>query len=155
MKSITIKKNLLSGIIAIAAGIILLVMMPYAIKSKVNTVTSAIGPTYMPTLIAAVMIICGIGLVVQSLFFKKEETITIELNRDAYVLLYAVLLVVAYAILMPLIGFFITSIAFSICSLLIMEDKNKVHFILAIALVSLIFFGFKYGLSVKLPSLFL
>ena len=56
MKKITLKKNLCSGILAVLIGVFLRVILPYSIKSKVNTVTSAVGPAYLPKLVIYGMI---------------------------------------------------------------------------------------------------
>ena len=154
MKEIKIKKNLASGIISVLAGTVLWLMIPYCIKSKVNYLTSSIGPTYMPKLIVIVMIVCGVGLIIQSLILKKDETVTISISDELRVLIYLGLLI-AYILLLPILGFILTSGLFVCCSLWLMESRNKFHYLTALIIVLLVFVGFKYGLSVNLPTLFL
>ena len=81
MKKITLKKNLCSGILAVLIGVFLRVILPYSIKSKVNTVTSAVGPAYLPKLVIYGMILCGICLLLTSLVLKKDETLEVEIGR--------------------------------------------------------------------------
>ncbi|MDY4610514.1 MAG: tripartite tricarboxylate transporter TctB family protein [Sphaerochaetaceae bacterium] len=154
MKEITLKKNLTSGIIAVVTGIVLWFMIPYCIKAKVTYVTSSIGPTYMPKLIIGVMTICGLGLIFQSLVLKKDETVTICIKDELRVLVYLGVLI-AYIVLLPIVGFVVASILFACVSLYLMESKNKKYYIAAFAIVIAVFLGFKYGLSVYLPTLFI
>lgn len=154
MKKITLKKNLSSGVIAILTGVLLRVMLPYSIKSKVHTVTAAVGPDYLPKLVIYVMLLCGAGLVFLSLILKKEETIEIELKEESHVLRYFILLL-AYMVTMKYAGFLIASLLFSAISLWLMEDRNKLHYLYIELLVVVIFAAFKYGLRVPLPTIFL
>lgn len=154
MKKITLKKNLSSGVIAILTGVLLRVMLPYSIKSKVHTVTAAVGPDYLPKLVIYAMLLCGAGLVFLSLILKKEEIIEIELKEEGHVLRYFILLL-AYMFTMKYAGFLIASLLFSAISLWLMEDRNKLHYLYIELLVVVIFAAFKYGLRVPLPTIFL
>ncbi len=154
MKKIALKKNLTSGIIAVIFGVVLWVMLPYCIKSGVNSVTSAVGPEYIPKIILAVTTACGIGLIFTSIVLKKDETVDIELKSETRALIYMVLLIV-YVLLLPHIGYLISSMAFAGVSLLVMQCRKASYYIFAEILVVLIFIGFKYGLSVSLPTIWL
>lgn len=154
MKKIVIKKNLWSGIIAFGLGTVLLIMLPYFIKAKVNTVTSAVGPDYLPSLVLYCMIICGIGLIIKSLVFKREETIEVTFKLEGRVWLYMTALVV-YVIAISYLGFLISSLIFSVISLRLMECKNRKYYLFIGVLVIFIFVSFKYGLHVSLPTIVL
>ncbi len=151
---ITLKKNLSSGIAAVVIGTFLRVILPYSIKSKVNTVTAAVGPDYLPKLVIYGMILCGIGLVLTSLILKKDETIEIELGSEGRVLVYFALLL-AYMFAMQFAGFLLASLIFSAVSMWLMEDRKWTHYLWVELLVLVIFVSFKYGLRVSLPTLFL
>ncbi|PNV62973.1 hypothetical protein C0033_05415 [Clostridium sp. chh4-2] len=154
MKRIVLKKNLASGIAAIAIGVLFRIILPYSIKAKVHTVTSAVGPDYLPKLAIYGMMLCGAGLVFLSLALKKDETIEIELGREVHVLIYFALLL-AYMITMKYAGFLLASLVFSAISMWLMEDKNWRHYLYTELLVIVIFVAFKYGLRVPLPTIFL
>jgi len=154
MKQTTIKKNLTSGIIAVVAGAILWFMLPYAIDAKVIVISAGIGPDYLPKIVIMIMIASGIGLVFQSLVLKKDETVVIVHSDELHALLYSII-IIGYVLILPFIGFILSSIIFSVLSLLIMESKHIKHFFIIVLLVIAVFIGFKYGLSVSLPTILL
>lgn len=154
MKKITLKKNLGSGTAAVVIGVFLRMILPYSIKSKVNTVTAAVGPAYLPKLVIYGMILCGIGLIAVSLVLKKDEAVEIELGAEGHVLIYFALLL-AYMTAMKYMGFLIASLVFSAVSMRLMEDRSWKHYLYIELLVVIIFVSFKYGLRVSLPTIFL
>ena len=151
---IKIRKNLWSGILTIVFSVILWVALPFCIKSQVTTLTAAIGPDYLPRLIIALMGICGIGLVITSLALKKDEEIEINLKDELRTFIF-VGIILAYILLMPVIGFLIDTILFSCVALLFMETRKPRHYVAVVILTILIFVGFKYGLMVSLPTIIL
>ena len=151
---IKIRKNLWSGILTIVFSVILWVALPFCIKSQVTTLTAAIGPDYLPRLIIALMGICGIGLVITSLALKKDEEIEINLKDELRTFIF-VGIILAYILLMPVIGFLIDTILFSCVALFFMETRKPSHYVAVVILTILIFVGFKYGLMVSLPTIIL
>lgn len=154
MKQIKLKKNLSSGIIGTLFGAVMLIAIPYCIKAKISMVSSGIGPDYLPRLVAVLMICCGIGLIIQSLVLKKDEEVVIEFGREGHALLFAAAMIV-YVILLPLIGFVLSSILFAFASLFLMECRKPMYYLSTAILVVAIFITFKYGLSVALPTIIL
>lgn len=153
MKTFILKKNLSSGITALITGLFLRLLLPYTIKSKVHTVTAAVGPDYLPKLVIYGMILCGAGLIFTSLIFKKDETFTVTLRDESHVLRYFLLLF-AYMAALHYGGFLISSLVFSAISMWLMECRNWKHYLCIELLVLVIFAGFKYGLHVPLPAIF-
>lgn len=143
-------KNLCSGIIAVVAGVTLMLMLPYHIKSKVNNMTAAVGPEYLPRLVIYLMIACGIALIFTSLVLKKEEYVEIELKRELHSMMYFAALVV-YVVMMQYLGFIISSALFGLASLMLMEDRNPRHIGATMVLVAAVALAFRYGLNVPLP----
>lgn len=154
MKQVKLKKNLSSGIIGTLFGAVMLIAIPYCIKAKISLVSSGIGPDYLPRLVAVLMICCGIGLVFQSLVLKKDEEVVIEFDKESHALLFAAAMII-YVILLPIIGFVLSSILFASASLFLMECKKPMYYLSTALLVLVIFAAFKYGLSVALPTLIL
>jgi len=154
VKQIKLKKNLTSGIIGALFGVIMLVAIPLCIKAKISLVSSGIGPDYLPRLVAMLMIACGLGLVFQSLFLKKDEEVVITFRQEGHALLFAAAMIV-YVILLPVIGFVLSSVLFAFASLFLMECKKPLYYLSTALLVLGIFVAFKYGLSVALPTLIL
>lgn len=151
---ITIKKNLWSGIVTVVASLILWFALPYCIKSQVTSLTAAIGPDYLPRLMIALMGICGVGLIITSLVLKKDEEIEVDLKDELRTLIF-VGIILAYILLMPVIGFLIDTILFSCIALFFMETRKPSHYLVVVILTVLIFVGFKYGLMVSLPTIIL
>lgn len=154
MERLTFKKNLTSGIIGLAFGAVMWFAIPYCIKSKITMVSSNIGPDYLPKLVAIVMIVCGIGLIFQSLVLKKDETVEVEFSKEGRAMLFALAMII-YVVVLPYAGFVIASGLFACVSLFLMECRKKLYYLYAILLVLVIFAAFKYGLSVALPTLIL
>lgn len=153
MKTITFKKNLWGGITAVIIGGLLWIILPYCIVSKMQHTTNSIGPEYLPRLILMVLVVSGVGLIVKSVLFKKDEEVTISVHDELYAILYMISFI-TYVFLLPFLGFVLSSIVFSAASLFLMHDKCLKHYLYACALVALIFVGFKFGLGVNLPAIF-
>lgn len=150
---IKLKKNLCSGIAALVFGAGVMISLPYTIKSKITLETSAVGPDYLPKLVLSVMILCGIGLIFNSLVLKKDEEVEIDVKKEQKVLLYMMLFII-YGGVMKYIGFIAASLMFSAVSLRIMECRKVQYYVWAAVTVLFIFVSFKYGLKVPLPALF-
>ena len=149
---IVIKKNLWSGIVTVLVSIILWITLPYCIKTQVTSLTAAIGPDYLPRLMIAMMGFCGIGLVITSIIFKKDDEIEIDLKSELRTVVF-VIMILGYILLMQIIGFLLATIIFSCGALFFMETKKPMHYAVVIILSVLIFVSFKYGLRVSLPTL--
>lgn len=154
MKIIRFRKNLCSGIVAVLIGLLFLFILPYSIKSKVTTVTAAVGPSYLPKLVIYGMILCGCLLIARSLILKKDEVTELDLGAEGPVLVYYGLLL-GYITAMRYVGFLASSLVFSAISLWMMESRNWKHYLYTALLVVVIFTTFKYGLRVPLPTVFL
>lgn len=89
---IVIKKNLWSGIVTVLVSIILWITLPYCIKTQVTSLTAAIGPDYLPRLMIAMMGFCGIGLVITSIIFKKDDEIEIDLKSELRTVVFVIMI---------------------------------------------------------------
>ena len=146
---ISIKKNLYSGIFAVLFGAVMLITIPIFINFRVQIVTKAIPPDYLPKIVSWFMIICGALLIVQSLVFKKESIVEMELNDEVRTLLY-IGLVLVFIFLFRFVGFLIAALVAIPLSLILMEDRSVRHYIIGEVLVLLVWSSFKFLLHVPL-----
>lgn len=147
---ITLRKNLWAGIFSALFGVVFWLLIPVYIRSKVITNTSAVGPDYMPRLVAGLMILLGVGLIVQSLVFKKDSTVTIVLRQELHALIIFVVLLV-YVLLLPIAGYLIATPLFGCGLLALTRDKKWPHYVVLIALSGLVYCLFRFLLHVPLP----
>lgn len=144
---ISIKKNLSSGIFSILFGVGMLITIPYFIKYKIQVVSNAIGPDYLPKIVAILMLVCGTLLVIKSLVFKKDDRVTINLKSEIRTVLYIVLVIV-FIVIFKFISFLIAALLAVPLSLLIMEDRNIKHYIAGEILAVMVWAMFKFLLHV-------
>lgn len=97
------------AVAAIGASIVILV------PSQTNPIPglqTQMSPGLIPTLVGAGLILSGLGLILQSSLGSVDEP-PIDLDRTASVrIVISVLLIVAYTMIFPLLGFVVTSAIF-------------------------------------------
>ena len=147
---INLRVNLVSGIFAVLFGIFFRIMIPYQIVTKRRLDTNAVGSDYLPKMVAVICIVIGVALIIQSLLFKKEKIVKINLRDEARVSVVAAI-ILAYIILMPKIGFLISSIVATALILLFLKCKKWHYYVIIATLSALVHFSFTYGLSIHLP----
>lgn len=115
-----------------------------------------IGPDFMPRLYAILLIALSIILIIQS--YRKNEGRDEKSSESGYFKysIITMLLLGAYIIIIPIIGFYISTIIFVVSMLLFSQVRNKI--ILAVIPVSIsifIFVFFSILLNVSMPSGFI
>ncbi|GAB6087195.1 tripartite tricarboxylate transporter TctB family protein [Alkaliphilus crotonatoxidans] len=113
------------------------------------------GPRLLPYLAEALMVICGIGIIVQS-EIKKEEEKT-YLTKDGWKRLgIAFGVLIAYAIALTYVGFIWATpfMAFALVNMLSGEKKVSlaVNIILSIVISAALYLIFAKGFGVMLPQ---
>ena len=145
-----IRVNLASGIFAVLFGIAFWLLIPYQIISKQRLVTNAVGSDFVPKRVAIIIIILGLSLIIQSLLLKKDKSVNVVLRDEGRVFV-VVAIIFANILLMPKIGFLVTSIASTAIILLFLKCKKWHYYAVTAALAAVIYFSFKYGLYIRLP----
>ena len=142
------RTNLVAGVIAIIAAIVLFILIPSQVgveKRATYGVTSRTIPYAMAFLIAA----CGLGLVFQSLILKKDEVKELDLAQEGKGLAYMGVIVL-YAIGFSK-SFVVSTSLLGGITLAMQKDKKPLHYVIVVALVLVLYFVFNELLHVRLP----
>lgn len=142
------KSNIFVSIIIILIGIATLI----EVKSFPQGQNNVVGPGFFPGIIAAILIILGIILFIQSIRIKKDEDIKVNLfdseNKLAYIIMGITLI---YLIAINYIGFLISSIIYLTTLITLYGGKNKLKSLIASSVISsAIYFVFNILLNVPI-----
>ncbi|WP_164671166.1 tripartite tricarboxylate transporter TctB family protein [Virgibacillus doumboii] len=112
---------------------------------------SITGPAFMPRIYAVLLIALGIILFCKSVFISNEEP-----NPNSKKVLLFILLFIIYAVLIPILGFYLSSILFLVM-LLWMNHVKKVIYLVSVpaGVAFFLFVFFQQLLNVPLPTGFL
>src|SRR5690554_4042682 len=95
--NIRYRSNLTAGISAVVVSIVIFLIIPLEIGEDVQAVHGITSRTF-PYVLSGLMGACGLGLIIQSLVFKKDEIKEIKLGQEVKGVLYIiVLLIYAFA----------------------------------------------------------
>ena len=152
--TIRYRSNLWAGIIAIALGIAILILIPQQIGiDPPSTSTTGITSRTVPSAMAVVMIACGAGLIFQSLVLKKDTVKTVVLKKELRAVIYAVMLIIFTKIFKE--SYVLATLFLSIGTLVILKCKKPLYYIIEIILIFVLFFIFTEMLHVRLPAIWL
>ncbi len=142
------RTNLVAGVIALIAAIILFDIIPSQVGVE-RRATYGITSRTIPYAMAFLMAGCGAGLIIQSIIFKKDEVKEIDLLQEGKGLLYMGVIVL-YAIGFSK-SFLISTSLLGVVTLAMQKDKKALHYIVVVALVVALYFIFNELLHVRLP----
>lgn len=152
--------------------LIVSVVMYIATFSFEALTTTLIGPAFMPQIIAIAIGIFSILIIVNGFMktrtIEKEETLPepvveghddklISGQKDSYrPVILTLLLMLAYVVLIPVIGFLITTILYIFLQMMILSDKTtrKIWLFALVSIVSsvVIYYVFRNVFYVMLPT---
>lgn len=149
---INFKSNLVSGIISTIFAIVLWLIIPIQCADVSNKM---IKSDFLPRLIAAVILVCGIWLIAQSILKpEKERIVSMDLKKEGRVAIYMVGLII-YTLVFAKIGFLFSSLLLSLFTLIFIKERRPMFYLIVVIYVTAIFFVFKYALGIPLPAMFL
>ena len=147
--------NLTSGILFLIVSVILYLLIP----SQIQTIeTTQVTARTVPSLLFLVMMFCSVILIIQGILNKDKKTyiISSELFKDpafrkeAKTLIYIVMLL-AYALIMPHIGFVPASLLLTNGIIFYFGARKWYFYAIASANVLIAYFVFCNLLQVSLP----
>jgi len=142
------RENLAAGIVSILFGIALLVLTPLQIKAE-SASTYGISSRTIPNALGVLVILCGAGLLIESLVLKKDEVkelaISSELKGAAYMLL---LIVYSRTVAM---NFVISTMLLGTVTLGFVKCKKPLYYGIVVITVAGIYLIFTQLLHVRLP----
>ena len=156
------KQDIGWGIFFLGFSIFIWIIVPFEISDSKHF---ALGPRFFPRVISIILGLVSVGFVISTLFKHKKDmsgkTAADDGNRTAEkirripfdevraVLVFACMLI--YALLMPIIGFVISSILTAGIILFILGGRKWYYYGIVALSVLLIYYVFKYLLYVQLP----
>lgn len=142
-------KNLAGGVLFLGIGAVILLLIPSQIAPPEP---GMIGPRFVPTLMAAGMILASIVLIVQGLAAKKGAGILLrELLPDATALATAGLVVLWIAGLFAGIGYLPATLALVLAGLLLFRVRGWLNYAIGLAFTVMLWAAFRFLLHVQLP----
>ncbi|MCT4597882.1 MAG: tripartite tricarboxylate transporter TctB family protein [Vallitalea sp.] len=145
---IRFRTNLVSGIVFAGFSIVVWFLIPLQIES--SGMSALVDAQFVPKLCTILLFIFSIILLIQSLVFKKDKSTEIDFTKEMKVILFFGILFI-YLILITIIGFLISSLAFSTVSLLYLKCRKWTGYICTYAVVICLYLVFTMVLQVPLP----
>lgn len=108
------------------------------------------GPAYFPVILSALLILCGLGLLLRSSFERKGARVVYEPHSAAR-LLGTILLAIVTPASLAYLGFVLTCLVVSLIFFLGLRVKWPTALVTSVILTAGIYLVFYYGLSVQLP----
>jgi hypothetical protein len=156
----TYKRDIAWGAFFLAFAVFVWIVVPFQIADSGRT---AMGPRFFPRVISIIMGTVSIGLIISNVIkYRKAEQKHGTAEEGGWKLDAGALrlelravgvfgIMVLYAILMPRIGFIISSIVASMIILLLLNARKWYYYVIMLAAVFLIYYVFKFQLYVQLP----
>jgi len=145
-----IKTNLWTGIIFAAFAAFMFVMMESQVRLP-GYDSGAPSPRVLPTIFLAIILVCSVVLIIQSLVFKKEKVVEFDLEKEKPMITLIVLLCV-YPVLIGFLGYVVASIICFPLALLYIGEKKKSPYLVAVVAAVLIYMMCKYIFNISLPA---
>ncbi len=150
-KTVNFYPSLVGPLVFLAFAVAAFLLMPSQVKVHENMATTA---RTFPTLLLQIMIAGSVVLLgtelVKIIRRKKLDVIQIELLTEIKAVVILLMLVL-YALLMPLIGFILSSLLFSVAMLYYFRIKKGSYYLIVIVSALAIGVIFRYLLGVRLP----
>jgi len=147
-----VKTNLVGGIVFIIISTIIWLIIPSQIPMPLIK-SAGVNPQLMPKLVVAIIFICGVLLILQSLVLKKENVIEVHFKKEETTAVLVALIMVLYTVLIIKAGFLIGSFVMIIAMLLLFGVKKIMPYVICFALAIGIYYMFVGVFHIGLPGL--
>jgi uncharacterized membrane protein YedE/YeeE len=145
-----IKTNLWTGIIFTVFAAFMFLMMETQVRLP-GYDSGAPSPRVLPTIFLAIILVCSVVLIIQSLVFKKEKVVEYDVEKEKPMITLIVLLCV-YPVLIGFVGYVVASIICFPLALLYIGERKKSPYIVAVVAAVLIYMMFKNIFNISLPA---
>lgn len=145
-----IKTNLWTGIIFAAFAAFMFVMMESQVRLP-GYDSGAPSPRVLPTIFLAIILVCSVVLIIQSLVFKKEKIVEFDFAKEKPMIILIILLCI-YPVLVGFIGYVVASIICFPLALFYIGERKKSPYVVAVVAAVLIYMMFKYIFNISLPA---
>ena len=146
------KANIVTGLIVVIAALAVIVYTHFTFPAGVQGVP---GPGVFPIIVSVMMLACGVIVLVDALRSKSEEAIVL-LDKDNIRVYITMGILALYGILIPIIGFVVTSSIF-MTGMIRWFSGRKILYCAAwaVGLSAAVYCAFTYMLKVSLNFGFL
>lgn len=139
--------NIISSIVVVVLGVFIILQS----NNFPDEVASAPGPGIYPSLLGWLLVLLGSILLIQTFVFRKKEEIIVTFTSKQALFIYKLIGVsVLYCIVLPFLGFAITSFLFLIITSFMLGLK-KYRLLILIPMVSIILILFIFGTIFHIP----
>lgn len=152
MKKIKYPSNLVSGIASIIAGIVLWFVVPQQVGLE-KTISYGITSRSVPTAIAVLFVVGGVILVLQSLVFKKEKWLELDLTAELRPLIMMIAMLAYISVFKK--EWPLATAALGCLSLALSRCKKWYYYVIVIAFTLGLYFLFVEVLHIRLKSIIL
>jgi len=142
------RSNLSAGCISIIMSVALFLIIPSQVALE-NQAVHGINTRSLPYALCILLLVAGIGLIVQSLVLKKDEYKELELKKELKGLLYMGCLGI-YGLGFRY-SFLISTCLLGIVTLVFIKSNRLLYYVVVIAVVVVLYFLFTGVLHVRLP----
>ena len=133
---------------SIALGVICLILIPRQIGEDYAASYGMTSRT-VPCVAAALWIVCGAALLIQSLLLKKDVVKELDVKKEAKALAYMAVLLV-YAILFTK-SFLLSTAFLGVVTLVFLRSRRKLFYAVVLALVAALYLLFSQVLHIQMP----
>ncbi len=142
------RSNLVAGIVSILLGGACWMIIPSQIAED-YAVTYGITSKTVPYAVAALWVICGVVLVVQSLILKKDDVKVIDVKKEGKALGYMAVILV-YALLFKK-SFLVSTAFLGVATLAFTGTKRKSFYGIILVVVLVLYLLFSKVLHIQMP----
>lgn len=142
--------NMISGLVALILGG-LFYILTYGFP---DIDTDILGPDFLPKLYSVFLVIFGLILIINAIIKKKRETAEMRSTNHSFLYgLASMLIVFIYILVLPYIGFYISTILVMLALLYFLKVRNYVIlFSVSLGTITFLFIIFEKLLKVPIPS---
>lgn len=139
--------NLWAGVISVVCGFLLLLLIPGQVGSEYSS-NYGITSKSIPGAVALIFIVCGGGLVIQSLVFKKDSVKELALKKEGIALCY--MAVLGLFLFLLNYSFVLASALLGVATLAFTGSKKKWYYVIVLVTVLFLYVIFTQILHVQL-----
>lgn len=142
--------NVISGLVSLILGA-LFYILTYGFP---DIETDILGPGFLPKLYSILLVIFGLILIINAIVKRKREANEVKSTNYSYLYgLASMLIVFVYILVLPYIGFYISTILVMLALLYFLKIRNYIIlFSVSLGTVIFLFTIFEKLLKVPIPS---
>lgn len=150
------KINRVIAVVFFCVGLALYLITPSQV-SQISTASAKLGADFFPRFVTMLMMFGSVGLFVQTQIAMRHNYEIEEIPEHVWSREWKVAVVlgmmIVYVIVMPLLGFIVSSVLFGCLLLRLLRSSKWWHYAVYVVSVGIIYYIFKYLLYVHLPVL--